>query len=57
MINHIDYEKMGCERSKFDRIFLSLSSEFGHLSQLREEESLIQRTIDEFVEAYSKGAA
>ena len=56
MINHIDYEKLGCERSKFDKIFLSLSSEFSHLSELREAESLIQRIIDEFVEAYGKRA-
>jgi len=57
MINHIDYEKLGCERSKFDKIFLSLSSEFNHLSELRQAESLIQTTIDEFVEAYTKDRA
>jgi hypothetical protein len=36
---------------------LSLSSEFNHLSELRQAESLIQTTIDEFVEAYTKDRA
>ena len=56
MIGHIDYEKLGCERSRFDRIFLSLSSEFGSLSELREAEALIQKAIDESVAAYARRA-
>ena len=56
MIGHIDYEKLGCERSRYDKIFLSLSSEFGSLSELREAEALIQKAIDESVAACARRA-
>ena len=52
MINHIDYEGLGCERSKFDKIFLSLSSEFNSRDDLAAAERLIQAGIDESIEAY-----
>lgn len=52
MINHIDYEKLGCERSKFDKIFLSLSSEFSSREDLAAAERLIQACLDEFIESY-----
>lgn len=52
MIHHIDYEKMGVERSRFDRIFLSLSSEFTGPDDLKQAECLIQDVIDASVWAY-----
>lgn len=57
MIHHIDYESLGCGRSRFDKIFLSLSSEFESLSGIHEAEALIQRSIDESAAAYARGAA
>jgi len=57
MIHHIDYERLGCGRSRFDKIFLSLSSEFESLSGIHEAEALIQRSIDESAAAYARGAA
>lgn len=53
MINHIDYEKLGCARSRFDSIFTSLSSEFRNVEELKEGEILIQRNIDEFAHTYA----
>ncbi|HYA12926.1 MAG TPA: hypothetical protein VEF33_01170 [Syntrophales bacterium] len=53
MINRIDYEALGCERSRFDSIFLSLSSDFKNLRELKEAENLIQANIDEFADRYS----
>ena len=49
MIKHIDYEKLGCERSRFDGIFLSLSSEFKSREDVAAAERLIQASIDEFI--------
>lgn len=52
MISHIDYEGMGCVRSRFDKIFLSLTSCFDSVREVREAEALIQANIDEFVGYY-----
>jgi hypothetical protein len=52
MINHIDYESLGCEPSRFDRIFLSLSSEFKSREDMVAAEHLIQAGIDEFIEKW-----
>lgn len=52
MIKYIDYASLGCEKSRFDAIFLSLSSEFRNRDEVREGENLIQANIDEFVSAY-----
>ncbi len=52
MTNLIDYGAIGCEKSRFDKIFLSLCSEFNHIEELRNGESMIQGNIDEFVRAY-----
>jgi hypothetical protein len=52
MIDYIDYGALGCEKSRFDRIFLSLCSEFNHIEELKNGESMIQANIDEFVRAY-----
>jgi hypothetical protein len=53
MISRIDYRALGCEGSRFDSIFLSLSSEFRNLQELKEAEDLIQANIDEFANTYS----
>ena len=52
MISHIDYERLGCERSRFDKIFLSLSSHFTTRVELEQAERLIQDIIDGFVTHY-----
>jgi len=52
MISHIDYETLGCQRSKFDKIFLSLTSSFRDLDELRHGEALIQSNIEEFTNHY-----
>jgi hypothetical protein len=52
MINHIDYDALSCERSRFDKIFLSLTSQFNVLEELRRGEAIIQENIDEFICKY-----
>ena len=52
MIHHIDYEKLGCERSKYNRIFQSLTSEFNDAASVRSAEELVKRHIDNFALAY-----
>ncbi len=52
MIKHIDYNALGCDGSRFNSIFLSLSSEFQNMQELREGEELIEANIDEFANAY-----
>ncbi|MFA5182862.1 MAG: hypothetical protein WC405_16205 [Syntrophales bacterium] len=52
MINHIDYGALGSERSRFDRIFLSLTSDFRSREDLRQAEDLIQGHLDDFIHAY-----
>ena len=54
MIHHIDYEKLGCDRSRFDRIFLSLSSEFGSLVRASKGKRSSSGAIDESVAAYAR---
>lgn len=45
MIRPIDYASLGCERSSYDGIFLSLSSEFRGQKELRQAEALIEEGI------------
>lgn len=52
MIHHIDYESLKVPTSRFNKIFLSLSSEFRDASDVQKAENLIQGTIDEFVARY-----
>jgi hypothetical protein len=52
MIRHIDYEALGSERSRFDKIFLSLTSDFHSSEDLRQAEEMIQRHVDDFIRAY-----
>jgi hypothetical protein len=53
MINHIDYRALGCGRSRFDAIFLSLCSEFRDGEEVRRAEGLVQANIDAFVRSYT----
>jgi hypothetical protein len=45
IIRPIDYTALGCERSRFDGIFLSLSSKFRTPEELREAEKMIRENI------------
>jgi len=54
MIPFIDYEALGCARSQFDKIFLSLSSEFRDAASLGRAEELVRSHLDEFISAYIK---
>jgi len=56
MIHHINYHDLGCEKSRFDRIFLSLCSEFATAEELEHGEVLIQTNINEFVHAYGSSS-
>ncbi len=53
MIRPIDYEAIGCKRSRFDGIFLSLSSSFRNREELREAEDLIGGTIARCAASYA----
>jgi hypothetical protein len=53
MISHIDYDALGCERSRFDRILLSLTSRFETVEKLREAEEIIREKIDAFNDRYT----
>jgi hypothetical protein len=57
MIPYIDYAAIGCEKSRFDKIFLSLSSEFRDAGALSAAEVLISKHIDRFVTAYLDNSA
>ncbi|MBN1662428.1 MAG: hypothetical protein JW943_02395 [Deltaproteobacteria bacterium] len=52
MISHIDYEALGCERSRFDKIFVSLSSDFRSKGEVERGENMIDEKIDAFIGAY-----
>ncbi len=54
MISYIDYEKLGREISRFDKIFMSLSSEFADAQEVCAAEDLITDNIHKFVSAYQK---
>ncbi len=53
MIRYIDYESLGCEKSRFDRIFMSLSSVFQNREALREAEKIIEGNLREFIGVYT----
>lgn len=53
MIHFIDYEKLGCERSRYNAIFLSLASEFANAAEVAGAERLIEKLIKEFTVRYS----
>ena len=52
MIKNIDYPSFGLETSRFNTLFLSLTSEFQTRSEIEEAEILIQEYIDAFAERY-----
>jgi hypothetical protein len=54
MISRINYDALGCDVSRFNGIFLSLSSEFENIEELKAGEDMIQRNIDEFAGVYSR---
>jgi hypothetical protein len=56
MISHIDYDALGCERSKFDKIFLSFTSRFETQAELRRGEAIIRENIDDFIACYTMDA-
>ena len=55
MISHSDYDAFGCARSRFDKIFLSLTSRFETLEELRRGEEIIQDKIEAFIACYTGG--
>jgi hypothetical protein len=54
MIRPIDYAALGCERSRYDRIFLSLSSKFRNRGELQHAQWMIRENV-EAVAAAGKG--
>ncbi len=55
-IARIEYEKdWGMKPSRFDKILVSLSSEFGSREELEEAESIIEDRIHELIAAYQNG--
>ena len=59
MIHHIPYEQFGCDRSPYDRILVSLTTQVTGKGDLRAAERAIEEKIDAFVKAYTgnKGPA
>ncbi len=45
----IAYERIGCDRSRYDAILLSLASDFSSAEELREAERLLESRIEAFV--------
>lgn len=54
MIRPIDYEALGCDRSPYDTIFLSLTSVFPGLPELREAEGMIRGNLLALAEAIER---
>lgn len=53
MIRPIDYEALGSEKSRYDRIFQSLTSSFCDRNALREAEEAIDEALREFAAVYT----
>jgi hypothetical protein len=54
-VARIEYERdWGTQPSPFDKILVSLSSEFKSRQELLEAESIIEGKIEKFIEAYRK---
>ncbi|MEN6464158.1 MAG: hypothetical protein ABFD62_03165 [Syntrophaceae bacterium] len=56
MIHFIDYEALGCERSRYNAIFLSLASEFANAAEVAGAEGLIEKHINDFTALYGMPA-
>jgi hypothetical protein len=55
-IARIEYEKKwGIKPSRFDKILVSLSSEFSSLEDVRRAEGILEEKIQNFVKAYQEG--
>ncbi|MCX7816890.1 MAG: hypothetical protein N2317_05215 [Syntrophales bacterium] len=54
MIKFIDYKSLGLERSRFDRMFLSLSSDFRSAEDVLRAEEIISHYIISFATTYVK---
>ena len=54
MVRPIDYERLGVDKSGFDRIFLSLSSEFADGEDVKKAEGIIRHLIDDFILLFRK---
>jgi hypothetical protein len=54
MISYINYEEYGRDVSRFNAIFLSLSSVFKSAEEIEEAESLISSNIDNFIHTYQR---
>lgn len=54
MISYINYEKFDREISPFDKIFMSLSSEFSSAQEIYSAEDLIKDNMRRFISAYQK---
>jgi hypothetical protein len=52
MIRHIDYASLGVEKSRFDKIFMSLSSDFSSREEVEAAEEIVGGHIAEFVRRY-----
>lgn len=53
-IDPIDYEALGCEKSRFDRIFLSLQSVFRNREEVRKAEELIRQHLEDVIDRYKE---
>ncbi|MBN1829865.1 MAG: hypothetical protein JW884_12085 [Deltaproteobacteria bacterium] len=51
-IDRIDYESLGCRRSPYDRILVSLASRFQTIAELKHAESIIENNISRFAADY-----
>jgi len=57
-VARIEYEKQWkIKPSRFDKILISLSSEFSSLEDVRRAEAVIEEKIQNFVDAYQKAGA
>lgn len=54
MISYINYEKLGRETSRFNKIFMSLSSTFANAKELEAAEGLVKDNVWHFVAMYQK---
>jgi hypothetical protein len=50
----IDYEALGCEKSRYDRIFLSLQSTFKSRKDVQKAEELIRQHLEDVVGRYKE---
>jgi len=51
-VHAIDYGALGCETSRFDRIFLSLQSDFASAGDVRKAEAIVREHLEAVVRRY-----